>query len=313
MKKQGSKHAYLIMAHHQFEILEMLLKLLDHEQHDFYIHIDRSAGEFDFERFKNVPKKSKIHFTKRLSVKWGGHSQIRCEQLLLDEAVKGNYSFYHLLSGVDLPLKPADTIYRFFEENLGSEFLYFSSDEFAATKEIRERVSIFHFFKNFYGRNNRFFEICDHILVRVQRALHIDRMKKGGYVVRCGANWFSISHDFAEFVCSQKKQIRRYFYHSHCADEVFLHTIVYHKYGKDFPLYRKELGSDYLTSARLIDWNRGQPYTFRSSDFDELMASEAMFARKFDYGTDPEICHRIFDALTDSAITDEVFSLNEKR
>ena len=29
------KHAYLIVAHNQFEILEMLLKLLDYENHDF--------------------------------------------------------------------------------------------------------------------------------------------------------------------------------------------------------------------------------------------------------------------------------------
>lgn len=298
MESPGSKHAYLIMAHHQFELLEMLLKLLDHEKHDFYIHIDRSAGEFDFDRLKKIPKKSRIHFTKRLSIKWGGHSQIQCEQLLLEEAVKGNYTFYHLLSGADLPLKPADTIYRFFEENCGSEFLYFSSDEFSATREIQERVSIYHFFKNFYGRKNRFFEICDHISARVQRILNIDRMKKYGYSVRCGANWFSISHELAKFVCSQKKQIKRCFYHSYCADEVFLHTIVYHKYGNELPLYRKEVGSDYLTCARLIDWNRGEPYTFRSLDFDELMSSEAMFARKFDYRADPEICHRIFNTLT---------------
>lgn len=38
--------------------------------------------------------------------------------------------------------------------------------------------------------------------------------------------------------------------------------------------------------ARLIDWNRGSPYTFRQADFQELMASDCMFARKFDETVD---------------------------
>ena len=34
------KHAFLIMAHNQFDLLEMLIKLLDDAENDFYIHID---------------------------------------------------------------------------------------------------------------------------------------------------------------------------------------------------------------------------------------------------------------------------------
>lgn len=297
MENQISKHAYLIIAHHQFELLEMLLKLLDHENHDFYIHIDGSVRDFDFDRFLNLTKKSKVVFTDRVCVKWGGHSQIRSELILLDAALKGNYTYYHLLSGVDLPIKPADEIYRFFEANRGREFLYFCSDEFTETRGVQERASIYHPLKNFYGKNCRPLEIIDRIIVRIQRILRINRLKKSGMSVRCGANWFSISHELAEFVCSEKETIRRYFWHSVCADEVFLHTLVYHKYGERLPLYKKELGSDCRTMARLVDWNRGKPYTFRSEDFDELMQSEAMFARKFDLNIDREICQRVYDTL----------------
>ncbi len=297
MDTNEKKHAYLIIAHHQFQLLEMLIKLLDHKNHDFYIHIDQSVKEFDFEYFKKLPKMSKLYFTKRLHVRWGGHSQIKVEQLLLEEAIQGGYGFYHLLSGVDLPLKKADEIYRFFEANHDREFLYFCSDEFSSQADVRERVSIFHFMKNFYGRDHLLLKKIDHLLARIQRNFKVDRMKKAGYTVRCGANWFSITHELAKFICSQKKEIKKYFYHSYCADEVFLHTLVYKKYGDQIPLYRKELGSDYMTLARLIDWKRGNPYTFKLEDFDELMNSDAMFARKFDYQQYPEICHRIYEDL----------------
>jgi hypothetical protein len=44
---------------------------------------------------------------------------------------------------------------------------------------------------------------------------------------------------------------------------------------------------------RLIDWNRGTPYTYRLPDFDELMNSDCLFARKFDMNVDARIVEKI--------------------
>ena len=43
---------------------------------------------------------------KPINVKWGNYSQIKCEMLLFKEAFECpvNFDYYHLLSGVDLPL-----------------------------------------------------------------------------------------------------------------------------------------------------------------------------------------------------------------
>ena len=35
------KHAYLIIAHHEFEVLEKLVQSLDDVRNDIYIHFDR--------------------------------------------------------------------------------------------------------------------------------------------------------------------------------------------------------------------------------------------------------------------------------
>ncbi|UVV53809.1 hypothetical protein NXY15_04150 [Bacteroides thetaiotaomicron] len=37
------KHAYLIIAHNEFEILKRLIQALDDERNDIYIHFDRKA------------------------------------------------------------------------------------------------------------------------------------------------------------------------------------------------------------------------------------------------------------------------------
>ena len=44
---------------------------------------------------------------------------------------------------------------------------------------------------------------------------------------------------------------------------------------------------------RLIDWDRGTPYTFTIKDWDEIMMSEMLFCRKFDESVDAEIINKL--------------------
>ena len=125
------KHAYMIIAHNEFELLETLVRLLDDPRNDIYIHIDAKVKNFDFAHFKQLVQKSKLEFTpRRLSVTWGHSSQVMTELLLLQTAVNGEnsaepYAYFHLLSGVDLPIKSNDEVHAFFAENQGKEFVNF--------------------------------------------------------------------------------------------------------------------------------------------------------------------------------------------
>lgn len=52
-----------------------------------------------------------------MDVRWGDISVVDAEFALFDEAYRrGEYSYYHLLSGVDMPLKTQNYIHRFFEK-----------------------------------------------------------------------------------------------------------------------------------------------------------------------------------------------------
>ena len=103
------KNAYLILVHQNTYSLEVLLKLLDDEQNDFFIHVDKKFNNFDYQKYSNMISKSSIYYLKddnRVDVVWGGYQQIEAEYELLKEATNtGNYAYYHLLSGQDLPLK----------------------------------------------------------------------------------------------------------------------------------------------------------------------------------------------------------------
>ena len=50
-------------------------------------------------------------------------------------------------------------------------------------------------------------------------------------------------------------------------------------------------------AMRYIDWTRGHPYTFKSEDYDELMNSGCLFARKFSIVQDDKIVRKITSAV----------------
>ena len=45
------KHAFLIIAHNEYPVLEVLLSMLDDERNDIYLHIDKRATEL-FQQIK---------------------------------------------------------------------------------------------------------------------------------------------------------------------------------------------------------------------------------------------------------------------
>ena len=95
------KHAYLIIAHHEFDILNKLIQAIDDERNDIFIHFDKKV--------RNCPSLT-THYSnlyileKRIDIRWGHCSQIEAEYLLFETAgIRGEYHYYHLLSGVHLP------------------------------------------------------------------------------------------------------------------------------------------------------------------------------------------------------------------
>lgn len=283
------KHAYLIMAHDQFEQLKKLILLLDDPRNDIYVHVDAKSRDFNPDQFENLTLKAGLCFIKRKRVTWGAYSQVNCELELLDIAIKENHDYYHLLSGADLPIKNQNEIHCYFEKNRGTEFLDFH-EAVMETKNYRDRIQIYHFLQELVG-NKKSDSIVFKIewdLLKLQDLLHIDRLKASNFVLQKGTNWFSITHALAQYAVSNAPQIRKMYKLTKCADEVFLHTLAWNS------KFRDHIQSD---SKRFIDWKRGRPYTFRIEDYDALMSSSCFWARKFNEKIEPEIVERIFDTL----------------
>ncbi|MBQ7740023.1 MAG: glycosyl transferase [Eubacterium sp.] len=290
-------HAIMIIAHNQFELLEKLILALDDERNDIFVHIDAKVSDFDFEYFKTLTKFSEVFFTdERVNVTWGDFSQVKTEITLLKTAYAHNdktnpYTYYHLISGVDLPIKSNDYIHSFFEDNDGKEFVHYTDN--TVSESSLSRLKYYHFFRK---KRNSFTKILSQSIYRIEKIIRVDRLKNNGLLVQKGCNWFSITGDFAEHIVKNIDKYENSFKYSYCGDEVFIQTLLESSKYK-YNLYMPNCNNDHTACMRLIDWERGNPYVWRKENYDEIMASPCIFARKFDINTDSEIIDMVLDSI----------------
>ena len=296
-----NKHACLILAHACPGQLRKLLTLLDDPRNDILIHIDAKAS-FGPEALEGACRFAPVHYIKpRLSVNWGGVNMMRATLALLKAAVPGHYAYYHLLSGMDLPIKTQDEIHAFFDANPGREFLKMWPIE-------PQRESRFRYFTLFpEGKHFFLTNLLNNIVKGILMALHIRINRDVEF--RMASQWFSITDGFARYVISREDWLEKVFRRTGTCDEVFMPTLLWNSPFRErlydtTPHQEREqaVNTEHLGNLRFIDWTRGEssrhPWTFRADDWDLLMRVPYFWARKFDERVDAEIIDRIYRALS---------------
>ncbi len=285
-----------MFAHQNPNQLLTLLRLLDHPQNDIYLHIDRLATGFDEGSIRSAVVQGGIYAYSTRHLGWGGAPLIDGMTDLLREAAKREHLYYHLISGMDLPLRPQADIHAFFEANAGREWIDFGA-ETVSPALLADRLKTYHLLQN-YRETYPVLKPVDRALLRVQSLAGVDRLKRGDMTFQKGSLWFSITHDFARYSLAHAEEYRRYFRFSKCGDELFFQTLLLHS-----PFLKNRAVSSYndnRATMRLIDWDRGDgssPYVFRSEDFDLIQNSGMLFARKFDEQVDAGIIGRIAESV----------------
>lgn len=296
------QHAFLIIAHNNWEQLKKLVQLLDAENHDIYIHIDKKSKDFKADKFLEITNKSRIFIYQEYEVFWGGFSQVQVELFLFEKAHVLRYDYYHLISGADLPLKSNSEIDLFFEDNKGKEFILFDENKLKNDPEISRRARYYHFLQNYRRRfsqkwKNYFFTFLERVSLVFQILFRVNRVKDLDWTIKYGSQWVSITNDLVTEILKNRDKITKVFSCTNCADELFVQTVAYNCGFRD-KIYSSEDGM--LENVRFIDWARGQngnPYTFHKSDENILLDNKNLFARKFSETIDPEIIECIFTKI----------------
>lgn len=276
------KHAFLIMAHEQPEILLAQLQLLDDARNDIFLHIDRKAKAVEAALANYSPKHATLYrVVPAQKVFWGDISQVKTELLCFKTARKqGSYAYYHLLSGVDMPLCTMDELHAFFEEHRGKEFVSFWKDD-GHCRDLRKKVCRHYLFTRYLKKNHdillhRITTPIRKSVLAIEKALRYERKHQTEF--HKGFNWCSLTDDFCAHLLSEEQRLLRLFRRTLCPDEIYKQTCIWNSPFRSrlFDTENPERGC-----MRRVDWHRGSPYVWQAEDIDELLESGFLFARKF--------------------------------
>lgn len=270
------KHAYLILAHHEFELLQILLSSLDDKRNDIYIHFDNKVSE--------IPTLHLVHakliiVQDRINVSWGDVSVVEAEYALFETAhTHGYYAYYHLLSGVDMPLQTQDNIHQFFITHHGKQFIGYS--QYDTRLEIERKVKKYHLFP----KDFRYTGSIMSRIKKVLRALFLRLQNLFGWTrnmdinFKKGTQWVSITQDFVTYILAKKSEVIPLYQHTFCSDEIFIQTLCWNSPFQS-QIFNKD--NEALGSQRDICWKDGILYDWKDTDIARLKQSKLLFARKF--------------------------------
>lgn len=292
------RHAYLILAHKNFGQLRKLIELLDDPRNDIFVHVDAKAKNFRQESLDGATRHSRlIVLPQRFKVNWGGVSIMRSELALLKKATsESKYAYYHLLSGMDMPIKTQDEIHAFFNEHKGYEFI----NLWEFKKSTRSRFRYYTIFPEGEGKFRT--RIINHIFKGLQMAVGFRINRNIDF--RFGSQWFSITDSLARYVVEKENWLEKVFRHTSTCDEIFLPTLVAESPFSNrlyVPAAVKNQKEVNMANMRFIDWTRGEsvrhPWVFRAGDMSLLESVPHLWARKFDETVDNNIINMIYNKL----------------
>ncbi|WP_207369136.1 beta-1,6-N-acetylglucosaminyltransferase [Heyndrickxia coagulans] len=274
--------AYLIQAHAGEKQLIKLINVLLDSDTDIFIHIDKKNDNLYYSLMNVNKKQSNIYFIKdRESVNWSGLSQVKATLKLMQAANSTNkqYDYISLISGQDYPIKSKKYIKKFLEANIGTEFI-----ECNDIGKYFWRLKCYNFFRENPNNRKPFIKILDNI-IRLPQKLIFRRKNLQNTKLYYGSQWFTITYKCMQYILNYLKNNPEYldnFKYTACADEHFFQIIIMNSN------FKYKVANNNL---RYIKWvsKSNSPEILTCNELNEIVNSDKLIARKFDFETDQKI------------------------
>jgi len=300
------KIAFLISAHTDLPQLQRLCrKLADYG--DCFIHIDRKTNDSYVVQLKDYLHTIQGTFcivSQRINVCWGGYSQIKATQILLDEAInhsKEKYERIFLLSGLCYPLFSKSQMCDYCAKHANEQYMSAYNISKGSDRRQKERVVLYHYFRDINLPHKSFLRraliggtklILKALGVRKPPFLQV---KGKRWDVFYSSQWFGLTGECAEYVLENLKHnsvLIKYFNTAYASDELTVATIVMNsEFGKtckkiNNPDFEKLSSLHYLHYTDHI-------WTYGEADYDILMNSGKPFVRKLVSGKSENLIEKI--------------------
>jgi hypothetical protein len=278
------KIAMLVMVHKNPKQAQ---RLVDHLSKDFdvYVHVDKRARW-------SIKGSDKVFVYKKYKPYWASFNITLAQLFLLRQAHKRRYDRYTVISGLDLPLASNERIEKFFKDD-NNDYIAFTSK--IEERPLSDRLTEYHLdekyreFKNIFRR----LDIFHFTKEKVFEILNKKKTRRLDYDFYKGSQWMNLTGAMVlkmlDYLRKDKKYLRRFRW-TRASDEIFFQTLA--KMQADVNIINDNL--------RYIDWvggSNGSPKTLLSEDYEKLIESDKLFARKFDESIDGDIIDRMYERI----------------
>ena len=219
MRSKGNrmkKHALLIQAHQDISYFIKLAKIQPNV--NFYVHMDAKSRDFpktDLANLANV-----VLLSDRVSVRWGGFSQIEATLKLFETAFANeDNAYFHLVSGEDVVLQPFEVIEKQWQQRFG--FQAMMTCEMAPQYAYRSIMDSPHADSNWQR------QLTGKIITKLQQG--VAKVKPYHSPIYFGSQWFSVTREDWEKIVPFTDEYSDFFRHKLVPDEHFFQTLIAEK------------------------------------------------------------------------------------
>jgi Core-2/I-Branching enzyme len=278
--------AYIVTAYKNPEQAVRLVRRLDEGDVHFFIHVDKRTNEADHARITEpLDGLPNVHFLERHRCDWGGfgHVQATLKGIAEIERIELEPDYVILLTGQDYPIVANAEIKAFLANRNGDSFL----NHFPLPSEQWEGGGLPRIDRWHIRTRGRHWTVSGRRF-SIERRLPL-RLQPFG-----GSSYWCLSRDAVTYVhrlIHESPSVVRFFRYADVPDEIFFQTIILNS------ALRPTVVNDDLRYIRWANWNDARPAILGKADFEAIMNSGKLFARKFDMSSDGEILDMI-DAAT---------------
>lgn len=283
--------AFLITA---FKNQEQLVKLIQslNENALIFVHIDKKSKELSLEQLNSYQLKNTL-FISKYNIPWGGYAHLLAILTLLKLALADErVSFVHTISGQDVRICPWQQIEERF---LNCDNIYMSCTN---SKDLPPKTRLRyqrHIVTSRYIPIEGFVKKINKTYRKLQKKFHIkySTIKPFDDIYK-GMIWCSMPREAAEYAMNFSREnpvFLKTLRHVALPEEFFFQTIFMQS------KFNKNVVPNNLRYTDWIERNGSRPAVLDETDFDKIIESDCIFARKIDPVISKELIEKIDDYL----------------
>jgi hypothetical protein len=281
--------AFIILAHKLPKQLGRLVRALQNEEHWFFIHIDRKTSDADaalmYAATAGVPN---VRYVERTSCEWGGFGIVRATLIAIRELLSSKLRFDYavLQSGQQYPIRSNEHIHETLRNADGRSYIDHQPFPISPWRDGGySRIEKWHFRLG----NKSYAFPAPGTRNTILNLMFPKRTFPVNYWPYAGSQFWLLHQQAIEYIANfveENQDFVRFFRYVGIPDEIFFHTILLNS-----PLSNTIINKH----LHLIRWPG--PKIWTTQDMDELSASTALFARKFDINVDENVLDLIDEKL----------------